>query len=877
MNAAKITGEAKSRKGTIPGNLICFQGDIISQGIDYVETFFQLDPLQERVAAALEKNSNDPWALAHRGEMALEDGKVDQAIEDVRHAFQIDASPFNRDLLVEVLTAGLTTDFQKHKGAVDDLEHLVQLDHERAVFLRVLASGLQKNGNTLAALNAFLKLGALEPQSEDPEEIDPSFAVTRSAWIRAQFRSLLSAAKPADRPAVDEAVAKQLELSLAAGNIKQLRQFLDCFGDHPAADRARQLLAQKLTGSDSLLERESLLRQAQKSTDETQRASASAALAVLLADAGQTEEAAKEFRRLQETFGAKAVLNGKNVKQLRAAYPAASPLRLPAGASETWPDGDVKAERSTFKGMHIAGINRLFPLEVRGARGPYFENMNVGYSPDTAQILGCDGLGKELFRVGLNDSNPNIGFAQPPNLAAASVMVQGHVLILSTGTQLMAIDTLKPAAGTNNRILWRKDIADAQTMNVYLQPAVAIQPWGGRRIQFRGPNQQPVGNIGPVTTDAVYYQRGRDVFAIDLLTGSTIWVRHGIEPGCDIFGDDEVLVLGSPTEPKGWAIRAADGELISECVLPKPEQRWTTFGRNVLCWTPLQDGNRLLKMIDPITQREIWTENFSSGLQGDTIDNDSVAVLQPDGKFVVLSLADGKKTISEQLDKEPNLKSIHMLRSSTQDILLTDRQDGAAGSIRGQVVNPFYNGFGGNGEARTEITGNVYAFDRTSGKPMWPGPARLNRQTLISDLPGELPVIVFTRFTQNLPNGRQPPFQGTLLCLDKRNGRVLYEDDKLAQAVSLVDASGSMEDHTVTLQIPPESVTLKFTSTPVPPEPPFQDGVFEKPLSALERTRAGSIFRAIGGMISDGPSILPQIKINVQSGGPPAAQKKAEK
>ena len=48
---------------------------------------------------------------------------------------------------------------------------------------------------------------------------------------------------------------------------------------------------------------------------------------------------------------------------------------------------------------------------------------------------------------------------------------------------------------------------------------------------------------------------------------------------------------------------------------------------------------------DPLSQRELWTENFTAGVQGTIVGDESVALLQSDGKFMMLSLADGKKTI----------------------------------------------------------------------------------------------------------------------------------------------------------------------------------------------------------------------------------------
>jgi DNA-directed RNA polymerase specialized sigma24 family protein len=87
LNAqGKIADRARSRHDTVPGNLICYRGEVVSQGVDYLETFYQQEPLKERIAKTLSEKPEDPWALAHRGEMALEGGDLEQAISLVEEA-----------------------------------------------------------------------------------------------------------------------------------------------------------------------------------------------------------------------------------------------------------------------------------------------------------------------------------------------------------------------------------------------------------------------------------------------------------------------------------------------------------------------------------------------------------------------------------------------------------------------------------------------------------------------------------------------------------------------------------------------------------------------------------------------------------------------
>ncbi len=91
LKSAKIVGKAKSRSGNIPGNLLCYQGEVVSQGIDYLETFFQRDPLEQRIAKTLKATPDDDWALTHRGEMELDAGQLDAAIADLQRAYEASA------------------------------------------------------------------------------------------------------------------------------------------------------------------------------------------------------------------------------------------------------------------------------------------------------------------------------------------------------------------------------------------------------------------------------------------------------------------------------------------------------------------------------------------------------------------------------------------------------------------------------------------------------------------------------------------------------------------------------------------------------------------------------------------------------------------
>jgi outer membrane protein assembly factor BamB len=853
VKEANIVGTAKSRKGTIPGNLVSFRGEIISQAPDYVETFSQLDGLEKRIAKTLAEKPDDPWALAHRGEIELDQGKLDEAIADIRRSYQADPSSFTRDLMIEALIAGLAKDFAKYRGDVADLEKLVSSDAERAAFLRVLASGLQESGNAVAALDSYLKIATLEPHSDEPEEVDANLSTARSAWVRAQFQSLLKTVKASERPKIDAAVEERLKTAIAEGGPRPLREFISYFGDHPAADKARELMLEKLVGPDTALERERLLLRLEKSSEAARKAAATAQLAAMLRELNRTEESLALYRQLKAEHGAKPVLNGKSVEQITSALPADAPLTVAAKLDASWPEGEVKIERTGSRTPRIAGVSRLFSMELRGKPGPFFRDLTVAFSQDGQQIVGYDGLGKERFRLALNDGNQVTTINNP---LATYAMVQGHILIVSTGNQILGFDTLKTGP---NHFLWKKDLIDAQGGIVYFQPPMIPQQFGNRRATQ--PNAPPVGTLGPCTDFAVYYQRGRDVYAIDPVSGNTLWVRHGIEPGSDLFGDDEVLVVAPQGKERretgatvqAMVLRAPDGQYLSESPVPLPDQRWTTFGRMLLVTRTTPDGNLLLAMLDPSRKREVWTVRVANGMKGAVVDGESIAVMQPDGKFSLVSLADGTRTIDEQLEPDRNLQNIYYLRSADCDILVTNHPQGMPrpnANLNQQFYSPDI--------SRPEIHGCIYAFDRTRGTRIWPGPVRVAGQCLALDAPSELPVLVFTRTIAKVNNNRVTSPTGSVLCIDKRNGRLLFEDEALPQVANTLEVYGDPANKTVSLQVPGQAFTLKFTEKPVPPEPPYQSDTFEKQAGSKTTAMLRTLGEVFAPMLQPNNPLLPK-------------------
>jgi hypothetical protein len=120
----------------------------------------------------------------------------------------------------------------------------------------------------------------------------------------------------------------------------------------------------------------------------------------------------------------------------------------------------------------------------------------------------------------------------------------------------------------------------------------------------------------------------------------------------------------------------------------------------------------------------------------------------------------------------------------------------------------------------------VWAVDRESGAVLWDVPATVARHCLLAGQPAGLPVLVFARQIQR--NHDREHTYLSVLCLDKRTGHAVLEDDRIPAQPHLLfgcDVVGDPERHRITVREhggDPQRIALEFTAGPLPPRPPHQ-------------------------------------------------------
>ncbi len=362
-----------------------------------------------------------------------------------------------------------------------------------------------------------------------------------------------------------------------------------------------------------------------------------------------------------------------------------------------------------------------------------------------------------------------------------------------------------------NRVLWTEDLNDqiggAATMQSIVPRAVNLK-WGGARYVPEDNYGRRYGTIGPVTADGVYFQRLHDLYCVDPLSGKTVWMRKNVPLGLDLFGDDEFLIASPVGDSETLVLRAATGELVGARRVAPIEDRMAIVGRQVLAWQS-HDGHPRIEMRDVVADEVVWSYEFAAGSKAAVVAEEVVGVYQPDGEFSLIRLADGKRLVHDGLKPEKTLLGIHLL-ASRQGYLLATHVAAPANSNRS--VQPYP-----NVPDCPLVTGHIHAFDR-QGKSLWPKPVAVTQQGLLLSQPADLPVLVLLR-QMNRPgpiSSRDPKL--SVMCIDKRSGQVVYDKDDLpGTAISSCTLEADLADHTVTIALPSQMITLAYTQQPLQP------------------------------------------------------------
>lgn len=815
-----IQAHIRSRKKEVPGNLLFYEGNVLSQNHLEVACYPQLERKLNEMNQLLAVNANDPEALSERGDYLLDKGDLAGAIADFRLALRNNPSAAvrqkTRDKLYEALTEYLQRDFNRAEEFLTEYEELCKVDlgdttgteraareaesrRRRANFLCLVGKGREAQNRLVEAFDRYLELG-----NEGKELIqvvdEPAVQAAPDVWAQGRIAAMVRNARDAEQK-------KQLEERIVARwnrlresravPLDELRRFVALFGSLFGVGReARLALAERLmedTDINSLLEAEQQLHLLRSEVEQPEVAArAIEALARLNTRKGLLEDAAYYYRQLGERFGAIRI-DGKTGKEYLDEL--ATDKRFLPYLDQT--SRYILPNRADLRFSETPGN---FPVSVMqyqfghaGEPLPFFTRHKLALTfewPHNLKLIDSS-TGEERWRLRLTQTQFQ-QIAQANNQGHRvkfNFQSLGHLVILQLGHMVFAIDPLSP----RGRVIWEKNLSSLPgstgTMPTYQSLTIDPRDNSIQLLYIDGWTQR-LGEMGVLTGGIVCLPMRDELVAVDPLSGRVLWKRSDVNSRSAFFGDEQHLYVVH-LNPDGSAagtrvFRAYDGVLVNTVpdFSKHYDRRIRQQGRTLLT-SSLDAKNALtLRLVDLFDGKDLWRQTYPAGtLILNSEDARLGGVIEPDGSVHVIDLLERKEVLTTKINPRDlaGALAVHLLADQDAFYLAVNGPaDPNIGPFQGGVqpnVQP------GSGLRSIPVNGEVYAFNRATGKLQWQN--EVKNQHLILSLFDELPVVLFTaRYQyQNPPPIRQWVMKHTATAIAKRSGKRWYDAENLPQGM----------------------------------------------------------------------------------------------
>jgi outer membrane protein assembly factor BamB len=791
LSDGRIIGRRETRGGSLPGNLVIYRGEVISQGLDTLDVFHQEATLDSRIETALIADPASPWAAYWLAQEAIEQGDVARGLEQLAAATAEGRQRVSPRALTETLARAIERDFT---AAARWLEEAGQLPGGRVRETADLAPavvdgylGANDPDNAWRFLEPLLKPAAGDWGPElRPDPVEPLIMIATDRWLRSRVE-LISAA--ADEP---------LRRAIAA--------------------RCEAVVAEALATDDPEVRRRSLAAACERLG---RQPAAAAARRAIVADA--------------ETGAAKRWAVRGQLLALEAAGPATA-IRNRPEQSEAWPLGRVEHRLHGRRRDAGTGHPHLLPTPLAGAATNGSRAAAAAIDTARRQLILSDAWGRPI-----TDPLPLDGFTARGlglwvnETALVEVAVAGRAAYIRTQAGLAAYDT-----GTDRRDgrgLWRR--ADLGTAAAGSGAARWGGGIGGQVARDAGvplgmrivePDERPRdGGRGMIALPEGLVVPGlRSVSLLDPVTGETRWERRRLPAGLSWHSDGESLVGCTTSGHESLVLRLADGRLRHTAELPHHRRRLAAHGRRVAAVRSIDElpgrfiARRVrLELFDPVDREVRSLGDFDGDARATATGDGRLAVLSPAGELVMLSLVDGSLVFRQQLAGAPRrFDRLQVIPWADRYLVFA----GIAADDDEEEISPLADLMFSTA-ANPAVSGGLWALSRDDGRPLWPVPAMIERQCLHTHQPSGLPVLTFCRLWQ--PAGRDRPALG-LLCLDKRTGHAVFHQEAVrlsAPTFPGATITGDPETGSVIIGTPGSvggGLELRFTGEPMPPRPPFQ-------------------------------------------------------
>jgi outer membrane protein assembly factor BamB/tetratricopeptide (TPR) repeat protein len=803
----KVLALAQSRRGDVPGNLIFFRGQVVSQTATTLAVYPQLKARLQRVEELLAKDPRDPRGLMERGTLRLDQGDVPRALADLRDALA--ASPAGEvkqeahGRLHEALKQAVQRDFAAGEkylaefeasyrvpvpdGATADQRGLLELEQKRreANYLLVLARGREGQGQAADALSAYARLFARADhvigiwngpevgwmaigKPTAPLDARLSTLTRPSLWVQGRVAALVTGAAGAQKEAVEKEVARQWREMPAGAGVDELGRFVALFGTVGSAGMEARLAYAERLGADwargRFLEAELHLLALQRQREAPQVAArALELLARLLTDKGQPDDALYYYRQLADEFGTTAVRDGKTGADFLKGL--ALDRRFLPLLDDPW--AGAKFKTSEVHGLFLPPGN-MMAMEPEGEAPPCLRRLRLAFDLAGSKLKLYDrNTGAELWSHSVSVGNLRLILRTAAPQAWVPYRADGHVAVVSLGQMVYGIDLLE------RRLLWSKNLGDAATPPV--QGIQNMDERGRLTVAYQDQVVQQLGLMAPIRAAAVGVVARGQLTGLDPLHGDLLWQVRLDGPRADLYSDDSYVYLQEAPAGQGFAVRRAVGLREGAArSLPNPAPMIAAPVGRLLPRATAGTGGRgdKLALHDPLTGKEVWTHPLAKDTSVASSEVPHLtATIERNGKVHVFDLRRRQEVFQGQVDPD-HLRGVHEVRlfqDRSHLYLMLNREvrgrDGLAGPATPNALG---------GMRCLPAHGRLYAF-RRGGSLHWQN--EVKGQYLILDRMDELPLLLFSAVVQRTGAQARGP-EIAVASIDKATGKTMWPEAK---------------------------------------------------------------------------------------------------
>ncbi len=817
-----IHAHTRSRRKEIPGNLLFYEGSVLSQAHDSVVAYPQLEVQLARMDAKVKDNPNDPDALTERGDYLLDKGDLARAIADFRRALRqseikADTRHKARSKLYDAFTEYFQRDFNKAEDFLKEYEEMCNIDlkdktgaeltalkaeqrRRRANFLCLVGKGREAQSRLVDAFEKYLELGENAQKDELIQVVDePSVKAAPDVWSQGRIAAMVARATDAKQKAALEAKIKERWARLKGSNVpalSDLRKFVALFGSLFGVGKdARFALAERLMDDpdlNSLLEAEQHLTLLRGDPSPAVAARALEALARLNTRKGLLEDAAFYYRLLGEKYP-KVVVDGKKGEEyLEDLSTDKRFLPYIDQASRYVIKGKVELRYKTDNtGTSTA---QAYQFHHDGEALPFFLRNRLAMKLDYSQklILADAGTGEDRWNGGLTLTRTQFqSIAQNNHRVRFGFQSAGHLVVLQLGHMVFGIDPLN-----KGRVLWERNLSmlpNSATNPPYWQSLVHDPRDNSLVLAYSDGHVQRLGTVGPLQGGVVCLQKRDSLSAIDPVTGRTLWTRNDVNSRAHVFGDEQhiyVVGVGENGAVTGSRVfRAYDGVNVRVPEFSHVyDQRMRVMGRHILASSIDARGVLTMRVYDVLDGKDVWKKEFPKGsvvMQSE--DPRLAGIIEPTGEVRVLDVQTQKEVVTTKL-VDPrhvaNPLSVHLLADPDYVFVAINGQ-----TDTNKVNGPVHPNFtAGAGLRSVPVNGFLYAFERKGGKLRWYNLVE-NEHLVVSQFE-DLPLLFFSarysKWQGNLPF-RSIVQACTARAIAKHNGKLWYVNESVPQGTYFHD------------------------------------------------------------------------------------------